>query len=121
MLICWVLLYAHFITGEWECLETVAQEVTGEVWKLLLIHCLASGQVGEGQLLRSRLGLELPSSWKQRCRPSLLNCQFEPCHGISPAFSPYEEIKEACACMYICMYIYMDICMYVHTLVNEST
>ena len=32
-------------------------------------------------------GLELPSSWKPRFRPRLLDCQFEACHGISLAFS----------------------------------
>lgn len=48
-------------------LETVA----GEVWKLLMTYCpcFRSGD-GAGQVLRS---------WKQRFRPSLLNCQCEAC------------------------------------------
>ena len=45
MLICWVHLYRHSITRVWgleTCwggLETVAEEVAEEVWKLLLTHC----------------------------------------------------------------------------------
>lgn len=30
--------------------------------------------------------LDLPSSWKQRFKPLLLNCRFEACHGISRVF-----------------------------------
>ena len=50
---------------------------------------LASGQVA-GQLLKPGVAwscLELPSSWKQRFRPSLLNCHIEAYHGIGLAFS----------------------------------
>ena len=40
MLICWVHLYGHSITGVWE-LDTpcVSEEEAKEVWKLLLTHC----------------------------------------------------------------------------------
>ena len=85
----------------------------GEVWKLLHRksgnYCcpivLASSQISV-QLLTSCLKpggfvclfvclfvcfsnrltlvcLDLPSSWKQRCMPIFLQCQFEVCHGIS--------------------------------------
>ena len=68
----------------WGGLETVAEEVAEEVWKLLLTHCPCL-RPGGGAASEAWTCLELPSSWKQRFRPSLLNCQFEACHGISLA------------------------------------
>ena len=87
MLICWVHLYGHSITGMWELvtcwgdLETVAEEV----WKLLLTHCPCLRPGGRAASEAWTL-LDLPSSWRQRSGPSLLNCQFEACHGVSLAF-----------------------------------
>ena len=97
MLICWVHLYRHSTLRMWgleTCwggLETVAEEVAEGVWKLLLTHwsCLRSGVRAASEAWTC---LELPSSWKQRFRPSLLNCQFEACHGISLAFSYWSKL-----------------------------
>lgn len=56
------------------------ETVTGEVWKLPLIHCpcLRPG---------SFWGLDLLCSWKQKFRPGHLTCPFGACHGVSSAFS----------------------------------
>ena len=62
------------------------EAVAGEVWKLLLTHCPCL-RPGGGAASEAWTSLELPCSWKQRFRPSLLNCQFEACHGVSLAFS----------------------------------
>ena len=94
MLICWVHLYRHSITRVWgleTCqggLGTVTEEVAEEVWKLLLTHCPCfrpGGRVAS----ETWNYLGLPRSWKQRFRPSLLNCQLEACHAVSLAFSVY--------------------------------
>ena len=92
MLIYWVHLYRHSITrvwGQetgWGGLETVAEKVAEEVWKLLLTHCPCL-RPGDRATSEASTCLKLPSSWKQRFKASLLNCQFEACHGISLAFS----------------------------------
>jgi hypothetical protein len=75
MLICWVHLYS--ITRVWGA---------EEVWKLLLTHCPCLRPGGRAAC-EAWTCLELPSSWRQRFRPRLLNCQSEACHGISRAFS----------------------------------
>ena len=88
MLMCWVRLYGHSMTRVrgletcWGGLETVTEEVTGKVWKLLLTYCPCL-RPGGGAASEAWTCLELPSSWKQRSRPSLLNCQFEVFHGDS--------------------------------------
>ena len=66
----------------WGGLETVTEEVAEEVWKLLLTHCPCLRPGGRAAS-EAWTCLDLPSSWKQRFRPSLLNCQFEACHGVS--------------------------------------
>ena len=103
MLICWVHLYGHSITGVWgleTCwggLETVAEEVAEEVWKLLLTHCPCLRPGGRAASVVWTCP-ELPSSWKQRSRPSLLNCQFEACHGVSLSQSSHGRVRH-CMCM----------------------
>ena len=63
----------------------MVEEVAEEVWKLLLTHCPCL-RPGGGAASEAWTCLDLPSSWKQRFRPSLLNCQLEACHGTSLAF-----------------------------------
>jgi hypothetical protein len=69
----------------WGGLETVADEVAVEVWKLLLTHCLCL-RPGGGAAFEVGTCLELPSPWKQRFWPCLLNSQFEAV--MESAFSP---------------------------------
>jgi len=51
-------------------------KLDGEVRKLLLAHCPCL-RPGARAASEYWIGLELPSSWKMRFRPSLLNCQFK--------------------------------------------
>ena len=82
----------HWKLG-WEGLETVVEEVAEEVWKLLLTHCPCLRPGGRAAS-EAWTCLDLPSSWKQRFRPSLLNCQFEACHGMGLDFSPLIKVKD---------------------------
>jgi hypothetical protein len=89
-LICWLYFSEH------------SRTIVGVVWKLLLrksgncgwpivlasyqlvVQLLMVGQFLTGCLRSGVFSVtELPSSWKQRYRPSLLNCQFEACSGFS--------------------------------------
>jgi hypothetical protein len=79
-------LYGHSITGVWSLescwggLETVAEEVAGEVWKLLLTHCPCLRPGG--------WDFPLPEGWSLLLPLFVfLNCQFEVCLEISRAFS----------------------------------
>ena len=74
----------------WRGLETVAEEAAEEVWKLLLTHCPCL-RLGGGAASEAWTCLELSSSWKQRFRQSLLNCQFETCRGISLALLTFKS------------------------------
>ena len=93
MLICWAHFYGHSITVVWG-LETVAKEVAEGVWKLLLTHCPCL-RPGGGAASEAWTSPELPCSWKQRFRPSLLNCQFEAWRAISLAVSIIQFWEDA--------------------------
>lgn len=58
-------------------LETVAEEVAEDVWKLLLTHCTCL-RLGGRAASEALTCLDLPSSWKQRVRLHLWNCLLKP-------------------------------------------
>ena len=82
MLIYLVHLYGHSITP---LLGAGAGNLLRRSQKSCWPIVLASSQVG-GQLVRPELAWNLPVLGNI-FRPSLLNCQFEACHEVSPAIS----------------------------------